>query len=436
MARTLAVVLLATALALGLALGLKAAYADPAWPNGEPALQLSFNGYNRYSGMAQSQDGTIGVVWSRLSPTGTEPRWLTLTQRTASGWQTPITLRQVMTNINAPAVAYLGSTWHVAWIEGKYLNAARLMALSADQPTTPQVIHTGLYLYPAPAMVSAANGLHMVYAASESSADQGNLYYTFYASGGTGWSTPTTLITSSQVVAGGQNGSIWRARIATNALGTEVHIVWEQHIYPAGSNEFEIWYVKGTRTGQTLTLETPKRISPQGQYATLPDIALDRQGGVHIIWTELLSPLSSPSAQYIDYRRNLGSEWSIPTRIDSNPAVASNLNPTYIQSALAVGDQRICVAWHASRDRNDKEELLLTCSQDGGSTWQTTVNVSNSPELLSLFPNVLFTRQGTVMINWLESHSTDWMNDYDVYVREEKARLFKLFLPVAMRNKA
>jgi len=440
MKRSAFALFIAIGLFLSVHLTLKAAYEDPAWSHGEAPRQLSANeGYNRYSSMALSDQGTIGVVWARLSPSdmsGTGTRWLTLTQRTADAWGPAITVRQAITNIIAPALVYQGTDWHVAWIEGKPPGASRLLASSAGQ-TTPQVVHTNLYLYPAPMLAHAANGVHMVYAASSSSSelDRGNIYYTFYPNGGNAWTTPTLLITSSQVITPGVPGSIWRVRMATNPTGTEIHLVWEQHIY-AVKTAYEVWYVKGTCNNGNVVLGTPKRLSPSGQFASYPDIALDRQGGVHVVWTEMLEPLTNPVGQYINYRKNLGTGWSIPTRIDSQMAVASNLNPTYIQAALAAGSQRICVAWHGSRDKNNKEELLLTCSPNRGESWQTTVNVSNTPEQLSLFPSIIIDAQEIVTMNWLESRTTNWLYDYEVYVRHEKARLFKLYLPITLRNKS
>ncbi len=434
MKRFMLTLFIAIGLGLTAHLTLKAAYEDPAWSDGEAPQQLSANeGYNRYSAMAMNEQGQTGVVWARLSESNTGTRWLTLTQRTADGWSPAITVHQAMTNIIAPALVYQGTTWHVAWIEGKPPNASRLLATSAGQ-ATPQIVATNLYLYPAPMLARAANGLHMVYAASPNNTDRGNVYYTFYPNGGNAWNTPTLLITSSQVITPGIPGSIWRVRMATNPAGTEVHLVWEQHIYGI-KTAYEIWYVKGTFNNGNLTLGTPKRLSPNGQFASYPDIALDRQGGVHVTWTEMLEPLTNPTGQYITYRKNLGTGWSIPTRIDDQVAVASNLNPTYIQAALAAGDQRICVAWHGSRDKNNKEELLLTCSPNRGESWQTTVNVSNTQEQLSLFPNIVLDAREKVTVNWLESRTTNWLYDYEVYVRQERTRSFKLYLPITLRNK-
>ncbi len=416
----------------------RAVYADPLWVGGEPMEQLSDTGYNRYTAMAMANNGSIALVWSRVAPDGrTGPRWLTLTQRTSGGWETPLTLRTVSNDINQPAVGYLGTSWHVAWTEGPHLGPVNLMV--TRQGGTEQVLSTGLYNYPEPHIASAGNGLHMVYSAARSTvypSDKADLYYTFYPANGNGWAIPSVAITRSQVIPG-ETGEVWRPRLALNATGTEVHLVWEQRTYLSGREaRYEVWYVKGTHTGSSVAWGTPKRLSPEGQNALRPDIAVDDGGYPHVVWTEALGPLGRPEAQYVDYRKQIAQDWSKPKRIDPNNAAVSNLNPTYVQASIAAHGDRLCVTWHGSRDPNLKEELLLTCSDDRGASWQTTVNISNTPDQLSLYPNVLFDQQGKLQISWIESRSTNWFWDYDAVFRREKTSLQRLFLPIVLKNKS
>lgn len=425
-----------SALAVTVAL-VRAVYADPVWTGGDPASQLDTSGYNRYNAMAQADDGTIAIVWSRVAPDQkTGPRWLTLTQRTGNTWGAPITLRTVTTDINQPAVAYLGNIWHVAWTEGLYGGPAKLMVLRNGG--TVQVLQDPVYRYTTPDIASAANGLHMVYAAATSPNYPNNkpdLYYTFYPANGSAWTAPTIAITSSQVLTPGVKGEIWYPRIAVTPDGTSIHLVWEQVVDLAEGARYEVWYVKGTLSGSNVTWGQARRLSPQGQYALRPEIVLNAQGYPHVIWTEALPPLGRPTAQYIDYRFQNAQGWSIPIRIDPYNAAVSNLNPTYVQAEIALHENRLCVAWHASRDPNAKEELLLTCSENQGSTWGTTVNVSNTPEKLSLYPHLLFNRQGKLLLTWIESNSTKWLWDYNPFFRSEKTNLYKLYLPITLRNK-
>lgn len=415
-----------------------AAYTDPIWGGGDPPAQLTDNGYNRYTAMAQAANGTVGLVWSRVAPDGrTGPRWLTLTLRTGDTWGTPMTLRTVMTDINQPAIAFLGNTWHVAWTEGRSVGPAQLMV--TRQGGTPQVLHANIYKYPEPDMTSAANGLHMVYAAAYSINPPNhipNLYYTFYPASGDAWLQPTVAITRSQVVTPGVEGEIWAPKIAVSADGSKVHLVWEQHIFLVGKTLYEVWYVQGTHQGTSVAWGTPRRVSPQGQNALRPDIVLDQNGYAHVVWTEAIGPLGRPDAQFVDYRAQTSNGWTIPKRIDPYNAAVSNLNPTYVQAAIAIRADRICVAWHGSRSSVEKEELLLTCSEDRGQTWQTTYNASNTVDKLSLYPNALFDAQGRLLLSWIESRTSNWFWDYDVFFRREKANLHRLYLPLTLRNKA
>ncbi len=425
-----------SALALTVAL-VHAVYVDPIWTGGEPSLQLNSSGYNRYSAVALADNGTLGIVWSRVAPDQkTGLRWLTLTQRTGTTW-TPITLRSVTTDINQPAVAYLGTTWHVAWTEGLYSGPAKLMVMREGEAA--QVLQQPVYRYATPDMASAANGLHMVYAAAPSANYPNNkpdLYYAFYPANGSNWMAPTLAITSSQVLTPGVRGEIWYPRIAVNPEGTRIHLVWEQVVDLAESARYEVWYVQGTLSGSNVSWGQARRLSPQGQYGLRPELVLDAQGYPHVIWTEALPPLGRPAAQYIDYRAQTAQGWNIPTRIDPNNATASNLTPTYVQAEIALHGTRLCVAWHASRDPNAKEELLLTCSEDQGTSWGTTVNVSNTPDQLSLYPHILFTPQGKLLLTWIESNSSNWLWDYNPFFRSENTNLYKLYLPITLRNKA
>ncbi|MBI3960447.1 MAG: hypothetical protein HY328_16665, partial [Chloroflexi bacterium] len=117
------------------------------------------------------------------------------------------------------------------------------------------------------------------------------IYYTRLTP--SGWLTPTFLSHEWETAAGPD--------LAVDAAG-DVHLVWEMtstEDYPA----FAIYCRRTTDGGQDwLPWE---RISPPGQYANRPQLALDGNGAPHVVWYDV-------NEEEIYYTNREGGSWSTP----------------------------------------------------------------------------------------------------------------------------
>jgi hypothetical protein len=83
-----------------------------------------------------------------------------------------------------------------------------------------------------------------------------------------------------------------------------------------------------------------------------------------------------------------------------------------------VGDQvRLCIIWHGFRLSGLAEEVLLSCSMDGGTSWSSPENVSRTPGSteMSIRPAVALAASGHLHVAWQERLGPDPQWDYQVY---------------------
>lgn len=118
----------------------------------------------------------------------------------------------------------------------------------------------------------------------------------------------------------------------------------------------------------------PHRLSGFG-HAYFPDIAIDRYGVLHAVWTESAGNKPSEACKYGDcsdifYRRSTdgGLHWSVPVNLSQSPVGTMKVH------VLADPAGRIHVFWEEGGDRwvSDKPVgAMYTLSPDGGLTWIT-----------------------------------------------------------------
>ncbi|MBU0704875.1 MAG: hypothetical protein KKC18_13525, partial [Chloroflexi bacterium] len=175
-----------------------------------------------------------------------------------------------------------------------------------------------------------------------------------------------------------------------------------------------------------------------------PDVAVDSGGNVHVVWGE--PGAADKAEQYVRYKRydeSTGS-WGASVRIDPLPVQVNTDNPTYIAPLLALweedGQVTVCVAWYGFRaEDSDAEDILLRCSQDGGTDWTaaTTQNVSRSRNVpedgwgISFLPAATFDQNGWLHLVWQERAGSDALNAYEIYHSGDQNHVY---LPLIMRN--
>jgi hypothetical protein len=443
--------LIAALLAGGLVAVVSAAEGMP-WVGAEPAVNLSQNNnVLAESNMALGPDNRVAVIWSGA----TAPRGVFLAQTQGSDWTTTTLASTGNQETWNPAVTYSGTKVIAAWAQGakRDLRTSPRAVMQKDEGLDAQTIITPVFGNVEIGLIVAPTGMHMIFAATTNTSPTivskfpWDLYYTHRYLTETTWSPPTVIITYAQVIPAeiwntNMTAGIWEPRLAANADGTQLNLVWRQEhsvttAEPATYFTYTTWYASGSWQSGHVNWSVPQQVSPPEQkYTIRPNVAAGPTGKVHIVWTELIPSdsggITRPEAQYINYRQ-LGGPAS--ARISGAAIKVNAQQPTRASSSVAVSGKHLCVAWHGFYV-GDKEEIILRCSQDEGATWQALINATESPTLLSFFPTVRINAAGQVHIAWVEYilDVTDLV-PYDLFYRTGTSEVTQVFLPVVMRRR-
>ncbi len=402
------------------------------WPGATSPVNLSQSNYVRGSTLDVSP-GEVVVAWAN----GSERR-IYWTQNDSSGWAAPQMLTPTA-NAWVPHLVLSDAIPFIAWVEGTYPFPGTIYERGIIEETAARAVMTDTYGTMAPRLAVGNGGLHMVFAATHASSDwdKGDLYYAFRPFTATTWPTPTVAVTRTQVVPGA-TGGVWLPRLALGEDSSMLHLVWEQTMAGVGGDLHSVWHISGTWGPPEVAWGEPVQLSPPAQVAVRPNVGVDGSGRVHAVWAELVGEdISRPDAQYVNYRRLDGGQWTEVTRLDTEPVLVNTINPTWVRPSLDAVGEDVCVAWHGYRSDavEEKEEVLLRYSSDGGQTWGPVVNASWSPESLSLYPVLALAAEKRVHLAWEEYQGGgDFFRDYDVLYIEGPADLQGIFLPIVLRG--
>jgi len=163
-------------------------------------------------------------------------------------------------------------------------------------------------------------------------------------------------------------------RIAVDNYGNP-HVVWEEY----NGERIDIYY----SCKEQEVWSTPVNISNySNKWNELPDIGIDMQGRVHVIWM----------GGGIGYTRKEGNIWIPPKEITA----LGPMNPSmYVEP-----DGKIHIVYQHGIYSG---EIMYLYSPDGGNTWEGPVNVSQSPSYYCYSPHVVADRNGKVYVVWIKS---------------------------------
>jgi len=435
--------LIALLLAGGLISMVLAADGGP-WAGAEPAVNISKSqDVSEHSALALG-DGRVAIAWSGKKTT----QDIYLAEKEFDGEWNVQHWPQGEQVTWYPTVAYSGTEPIVAWVQGTTsvpgfvpaLNRPRAVMQRDGHGVQAQTIITPMFGDINPDLSIASTGMHMVFVATTISetATQGDIYYTHRNFTQTEWSSPTIVMTRAQAIQSRvqwNSAHIWWPRLAIEENETRLHLTWEQEYRYGTSYTFTIWHMSGTWDAGTITWDIPEQVSPPEQTrAVRPSIAID-EDNVHISWSELYigtGGLLAPEAQHINYVQ-IGAEPSI--RISGEAIRVNNRQPTWTTSSIAAGGGNVCATWHGFYT-GEKEETIMRCSKDGGKTWDALLNVSESQNLLSLFPKVKVDAGDQAHVVWVEfSLVGNSLIPYDLYYRTGTSDVSRIFLPLILRRK-
>lgn len=427
---------LALLLVGGLAAVAAIAASDPDW-NGTQPQNMSNSLPNRawQPVIAAGSAGHMVMAWSDQSTAGS-PRNIYVRRSFDSGhiWTAPQVLSATMRTSAFPDAVAIGSRDFVVWVDQQGVGGPNVAIYEAEIGAGKGRLvpsPTGL-TFTQPRLATGASTLHVVFNAGS------NILHAMRSLAATAWPTATRIYTSP-----GNVVSEYPV-LATGPDGKTLHVVWQD--YDLMFSKWTIIYKRGTVNGAAVNWTSPYTLATGGIELKYPDIAADSRGNLHVVWGEVVGPGNLQDRdQYVRYTRyNVAtSQWISPAvRIDNNPVRVNTDNPTYTAPNLALrekgGQVEACVAWHGFRagGMSFAEEVLLSCSPDGGRSWPSPRNVSRSPqaEALSLIPSIAFDASGQLHAVWQEHNLAmggSVVFDYQVY---HSWALSRRFLPLVGRK--
>ncbi|MCX6645230.1 MAG: S8 family serine peptidase [bacterium] len=199
----------------------------------------------------------------------------------------------------------------------------------------------------------------------------------------------------------GESNYSWRAETATCPVTGNVYVVFDTN----RTGNFDVMVMRSTNKAQSF--EDPVLIdgSPQNDY--YPDVQVDSEGVVHVVY---YSNKINNNNREIFYCRStdFGVTWGEPVRLTN--ATRDSRIPK-----LAIGlDDSINVAWHDDRTADNDYNIYFIRSDDGGDTWSTDlmVNDSNPP---STEVAIAVGYDGVIHIVWEEVTGQWWNSVSNVF---------------------
>ena len=420
-------------LVAGLIAGVVFAATDPDWDGTEPRnISASEPDLAWQPAIASSPSGRMVVVWSDQRSESEEAQrniYAVLSDDDGGTWSTvPEAISDTAAGSLLPDALVVGDQAFVAWVDddpptGMY-EAARTEAGTWEThhiPSPVQLSNTR------PRLAAGADRLHVVFNAGKIIPD---ILYAARPLTATVWPTATVIYTATL-------GS-WYPVLAVGPDGETLHVVWEER---ASSSQRVIMYMRGTASGTGVDWASPITLSTGITLSLWPTIAADASGNLHVVWGEQVET-EAVTEQYVRYRRYdvASASWSEPPvfrRIDDDPVIVNELRPTSVSPSLALVERddqaTVCVSWHGFREGALAEEVLLSCSPDGGQSWEAPRNVSRSPgaEAISIVPSIAFDARGRLHSVWEEHVGDSIVYNYEVYYARA---IVKVFLPLILRS--
>lgn len=167
--------------------------------------------------------------------------------------------------------------------------------------------------------------------------------------------------------------------------GGVIHVVYADTVTLFGNRE--IVYNKSTDGGVTFPTANRRNISNTGTLSTSPKMEIDANGGIHIVWEEFLT--GDAEIMYVQ-SSDSGASFSAVKNISNNST--NSVSPNVETS----GANRVFVTW--TDEVNNLAQVLFARSSNGGNTFSTPVNISNTAHALDK-PQIA-ARGGTVVVAW------------------------------------
>ena len=435
-ARPWAVAVLAAALTVGVTV----AATDPDWFGSEPEeISFSPGPVDRawQPAVAAGASGRIVIVWTdERTPEGERDVYAALSDNGGWTWSPPQVISATVGESQLPDVVVVGDRAFVTWSDRAADQTFRTFEAERDPESgtwTSRYVPGSLsYASTRSALVAGPARMHLLFHGGSDPASEAWPSILHAAR----WLTETTWPAAQVIVTRTAGVGLWYPAMAVSPDGAQAHLVWEEQV---SSGVGAIKYMSGTVTGGGVHWSRPPILLSTGVTKSVwPSVATDSSGDVHVVWGEIVGP-PSDSEQYVRYARYSAASdrWGPGVRIDREPVRVNATVPFKIAPGLASyerGDQHtLCVAWYGYRaGAAEAEEVLLSCSQDGGTSWTSPENVSRSPqaEEISILQSIALDEAGGLHAAWQERVEVDPEAYEIMYARSPD----KVFLPSTTRD--
>jgi len=294
--------------------------------------------------------------------------------------------------------------------------------LGVDAPLA--VPNARAYLASTPRLAWGADGeLHLTLPGGLS--NQTDILYSHRSEDAVDWPAMTVIFTHT---------AMWSREptLAISPDGQTLHLVWQETF---NTTHNEIYYKRASWDGAHVTWELHKSLSQGITNSVRPDIAVGAEA-IYAVWAEPSSTGVEKPPQYVRFSRSEdgGHTWSTPTRVFSEPVFDNDNVPSEVRPVVAVTPSgAVCAAWHGFRaaQADQNEEIFLSCSTDRGEHWSTPVNVSRTPNVISIQPALVAGSDGILHMAWQELAGNDVKSNYEIFYA--RSLPYQVMLPLVAR---
>ena len=309
--------------------------------NGDSILpQMSVSGNNVYVVWNDNSTGKYGILFSKSADGGMT-------------FGTPVDISRHIGSSSSPQFAVSGNDVYVVW-QGKTTGKYQIIfAKSTDGGATfsaPVNISDNSGDSSYPKIIASGNNIYITWSYTVTGKDY-DVLFTKSTDGGTTFSAPVNISNNP-----GDSGLP-----QMSVSGNNVYITWENN----GVGNFEVFVAKSTDNGNTFTI--PVNVSNNPSPSGSPQIVASGNN-VYVTWMD-----DAPGNYdiFVAKSNNAGSTFSKPVNVSNTPKDSG-----YPQ--ITTSGNNIYVVWTETIS-NRNYDILFAKSTDGGSTFNTPVNVSNNP---------------------------------------------------------
>ena len=191
--------------------------------------------------------------------------------------------------------------------------------------------------------------------------------------------------------------------------GSSVYAVWTNEV----NGQSGILFARSTDSGAHFSTPTPLS-DPTTSFSFLPDVAVDKNNNnnVYVVWTRVTTESEIVLVKSTDGGVSFGPP------IELNPGVFANAR----SGVVAVAGNKVYVTWQDFRvlHIDVDPETFFAASSNGGATFGTPTNISNTP-ILSKNPSIA-AYGSNVYVTWADCN-TNGTNCKILYTKSSNAGL-------------